>query len=100
MHETTVNKRNGIQWLISSQSDGLDFANDLALLSHTYNQMLEKTSVLDTTAQQLGLNIHRRKAKVSRMITANTNPIPFRGEPIEDVDSFTLNCGEDHSKNQ
>ena len=23
------------------------------------------------------------------MNTANTNPIPLRGEPIEDVDSFT-----------
>ena len=89
MHETTVNKRNGIQWSISSQIDDLDFADDLALLSHTYNQMREKTSVLDTTAQQLGLNIHRRKTKVSRMNTANTNPIPLRGEPIEDVDSLT-----------
>ena len=89
MHETTVNKRNGIQWSISSQIDDLDFADDLALLSHTYNQMLEKTSVLNTTAQQLGLNIHRRKTKVSRMNTANTNPIPLRGEPIEDVDSLT-----------
>ena len=89
MHETTVNKRNGIHWSISSQLDDLDFADDLALLSHTYSQMLEKTSVLDTTAQQVGLNIHRRKTKVSRMNTANTNPIPLRGEPIEDVDSFT-----------
>ena len=79
MHETTVNKRNRIQWLISSQSDDLDFADDLALLSHTYNQMLEKTSVLDTTAQQVELNIHRRKTKVSRVSTANTNPIPLRG---------------------
>ena len=89
MHETIINKRNGIQWSISSQLDDLDFADDLALLSHTYNQMLEKTSVLDTTAQQLGLNIHRKKTKVSRMNTANTNPIPLKGEPIEDVNSFT-----------
>ena len=55
--------------------------------------MLEKTSVLDTctTAQQVGLNnnIHRRKTKVSRMNTANTNPIPLWGEPIKDMDSFT-----------
>ena len=45
--------------------------------------MLEKMSVLDITAQQVKLNIHRRKN------TVNTNPIPFRGEPTEDVDSFT-----------
>ena len=63
MQETTVNKRNGIQWTICSQLDDLD---DLALLSHSYSQMLEKTSVLDITAQQVGLNIHRRKTKVQR----------------------------------
>ena len=79
MHETTVNKRNRIQWLISSQLDDLDFADDLALLFYTYNQMLEKTPVLDTTAQQVELNKHRRKTKVSRVNTANTNPIPLRG---------------------
>ena len=89
MHETTVNKRNGIQWSISSQLDDLDFADNLGLLFHTYNQMLEKTSVLDTTCQQVGRNIHRRKTRVSRMNTANTNPILLRGEPIKDVDSFT-----------
>ena len=64
-------------------------ADDLALLFHTYSQMLEKTSVVDITAQQVGLNIHRRKTKVSRMNTVNTNPVPLRGEPIEDVDVFT-----------
>ena len=51
--------------------------------------MLETASVLETTAQQVGINIHRRKTKVVRMNAANTNPIPLRGEPIEDVDSYT-----------
>ena len=69
--------------------DDLDLAVDLTLLSHNYNQMLEKRSVLETTAQPVGLDIHKRKTKVLRMNTANTNPIPLRGEPAEDVDSFT-----------
>ena len=38
MHETTINKRNGIQWSISSQLDDLDFADYLALLSHMHLQ--------------------------------------------------------------
>ena len=69
--------------------EDLDFADDLALLSHTHNQMVDKTSALDTTAQQVGLNIHRTKTKTLRAKTTNTNPIPLGGEPIEDVDSFT-----------
>ena len=73
MQETTTNERNGIQWTLCSQLDDLDFADDLALLPHTYKQMLEKTSVtISTTAKQVGRNIHRRKTKVVRMITANT----------------------------
>ena len=75
-----------MQWTICSQIDDLDFADDLALLTHSYKQMLQKMSVLDTTAH----NIHRRKTKVVRMKTANTNPIPLKGEPIEaGVDLFT-----------
>ena len=51
MQETIFNKRNGYtQWTICSQLGELDFTDDLALLSHSYNQMLEKMSVLNTTA--------------------------------------------------
>ena len=79
MQETTANKRSVIQWTIWSQLDDLDFAEDLALSSHSYNQMLGKTSVLETTAQQVGLNIHRRKTKVLRVSKAKTNSISHRG---------------------
>ena len=34
MRRTTSNKRNGIQWTLWSQLEDLDFADDLALLSH------------------------------------------------------------------
>ena len=47
MHETTVNKRNGIQWSISSQLDDLDFADDLAHLSHT---IVNRTNWLGNSA--------------------------------------------------
>ena len=44
MKNSTAQRRNGIQWTLWSQLDDLDFADDLALLSHTYQQMQEKTS--------------------------------------------------------
>ena len=38
MKMTTKQRRNGIQWTLWSQLDDLDFANDLALLSHNHQQ--------------------------------------------------------------
>lgn len=40
--KVTDNKRSGIQWTPLAQLDGVDFADDLALLSHTKTQMQEK----------------------------------------------------------
>ena len=45
MKVTTTQRRNGIQWTMTSQLDDLDFADDIALLSHSQRQMQEKTSV-------------------------------------------------------
>ena len=44
MKKTTTTTRNGIQWTPWSQLEDLDFADDLALLSHIHQQMQEKTS--------------------------------------------------------
>ena len=44
MKKTTTNRRNGIQWTPLSQLEDLDFADDLALLSHSHQQMQEKHS--------------------------------------------------------
>ena len=63
--------------------DNLDFADDPALLFHTYKQ---------TDAEEDVCTGHHSPASVTKvvgMITASTNPISLRGEPIEDVDSFT-----------
>jgi hypothetical protein len=40
----TKYRRNGIQWTPWSQLEDLDFADDLALLSHSHQQMQEKQS--------------------------------------------------------
>ena len=42
----TKQRRNGIQWTLNTQLEDLDFADDLALLSHSHQQMQEKTSEL------------------------------------------------------
>ena len=44
MKTETKGKRNGIQWKILTQLDYLDFADDLALMSHSLRQMRDKTT--------------------------------------------------------
>ena len=88
MKTTTAGRNNGIQWTLTTQLDDLDFADDLALLSHNCRQMQEKTSLLETTSARTGLKIHKKKTEVMRTnATANT-PITVGGEPVKEVESF------------
>ncbi|VDP24764.1 unnamed protein product [Schistosoma margrebowiei] len=66
--------------------DDLDFADDLALLSQTQQQMQGKTT---SVAAAIGLNIHKGKSKILRYNTACTNPITIDAEDLEDVKTFT-----------
>ena len=55
MRTSTEGRRNGRQWTLWSQLDDLDFADDLALLSHNHAQMQDKTTCLDSTSANIGL---------------------------------------------
>ncbi|VDP25290.1 unnamed protein product [Schistosoma mattheei] len=47
------------------QLDDLDFADDLALLSQSPQQMQEKTTSVAVASAAVGLNIHKGKARFS-----------------------------------
>ena len=64
MRQTTDGQREGIQWTLWTQLDDLDFADDLALLSHNQQQMQNKTTSLASHASQVGLQIHPNKTKI------------------------------------
>ncbi|VDP38207.1 unnamed protein product [Schistosoma margrebowiei] len=89
METSTSEGKHGIQWTSRMQLDDLDFANDLALLSQTQQQMQEKTNSVAAASAAVGLNIHRGKSKVLRYNTACTNPTTIDGEDLEDVKTFT-----------
>ena len=88
MKETTRGRRNGIQWTPWTQLDDLDFADDLALLSHTREQMQEKTSVLNSLSRSVGLRIHPGKSKVLKIVSASKEQVEIEGNALEDVESF------------
>ena len=66
---TSVTKagNNGIQWTSWEQLDDLDYANDLALLSHNQLQIQDKTSSLAEESAKQGLRINKVKTKVLRI---------------------------------
>jgi hypothetical protein len=88
MKSTTEGTRNGIQWTPWTQLEDLDFADDLALLSHRHAQMQEKTTRLAEISAKVGLKINKKKTQLMKMNTTNNNPIILDGQPLEEVDSF------------
>ena len=89
MKTTTKNRRNGIQWTLWSQLDDLDFADDLALLSHSHGQMQEKTDLLNLVSAQTGININMNKTKIMKANTKSKNVVTVGGKPLEETDCFT-----------
>jgi hypothetical protein len=67
MRRTVRNGENGIRWKFTSKLDDLDFADDIALLSFTKQQMQYKLNKLDAEARRVGLKINVKKTKMMRI---------------------------------
>lgn len=89
MKITITGKKNGIQWTLWSQLDDLDFADNLALLSHNHNHMQDHTTQLSVTSLETDLRINKEKTKLMRIKTLATIPVSIDGKLIKEVDSFT-----------
>ncbi|VDP73636.1 unnamed protein product [Schistosoma curassoni] len=89
MKTSTSEGKHGTQWTVQNQLDDLYFSDDLALLSHTHEQMQIKTSSVAAVSASVGLSIHKEKTKVLKFKAENSNPITVDGESLEDVESLT-----------
>ncbi|VDP43681.1 unnamed protein product [Schistosoma curassoni] len=89
MKASTSEGKHGIQWAARMQLDDLDFADDLALLSQSQQQMQEKMITVAAASAALDLNTHRGKSKILRYNIACTNAVTIDGEDLEDVETFT-----------
>ena len=67
--------RTGIQWTLWSQLDDLDFADDLALLSHSHAQMQDKTTCLESASAKIGLHMNNGKTKIMEMQHTSNSPV-------------------------
>ena len=88
MKTTTTGRNNGIQWTLWTQLDDLDFADDLALLSHNHNQMQDKTTRLETMSARTELKINTKETELMKINTTANTPVTVGGKPIKEVESF------------
>ncbi|XP_056022193.1 uncharacterized protein LOC130055047 [Ostrea edulis] len=88
MRTTTSGRNNGIQWTLLTQLDDLDFADDLALLSHNHFQMQDKTTHLVTTSAGTGLKINLKKTELMKINTTVQLLVTVGDEPIKEIESF------------
>ena len=93
MKNSTDGERRGIKWTMTMTAtttlEDLDFADDIALLSHHHQDMQEKTDAMATTAGNLGLKVSTKKTKGVRMNARVQENIKLNGDEIEEVDDFT-----------
>nr|KAG5700791.1 hypothetical protein BaRGS_034994 [Batillaria attramentaria] len=88
MRQATDGKRTGIQWTFSKQLEDLDFADDIALLSHKQQDAQEKLNRVAEEAEKTGLKINISKTEVMRVNHKQHDPIQLHQEDIKEVDKF------------
>ena len=88
MRLTTADQTRGIRWTLFSTLEDQDFADDLALLSHTHRHIQEKTSRLSTFAQQVGLTVSQKKTELMMLNVQNPSPVTVNGEDLPTTEEF------------
>ena len=86
---TAFDRKRGIQWTFTTSLEDLDFADDLALLSHRIQHMRVKTRALEVQSAKVGLKINATKTKLMRIGTKRGDGVSVAGERVEEVDEFT-----------
>jgi hypothetical protein len=83
----TTERRNGIQWTLSTRLEDLEFADDICLMSENIARMQRKTEKLREEGAKCGLKINTAKTNVLKINCADPS-VALAGEPIEEVNSF------------
>ena len=86
---TIEDKKRGHRWKLSTTLEDLDYADDLAFVSHSHRDMQEKTNCLKLFASQAGLRVNSTKPEVVALNVNNPTPIKLGDEVLRYVDRFT-----------
>ena len=91
MRENTAGRKNGIQWNDSlwNQLDVLDYADNIAQLSHSHSQMQQKIRRLEEAVEKLGLYVSKDKTKSRRINNSNEAPLLLEKGNTVEISTFT-----------
>jgi hypothetical protein len=87
---TTLTEGNntGLRWTLCTTLEDTDYADDLALLSHTEDHMQEKSRKLEENARMVGLKINAKKTKLMYLNTERLPVIFVEEKQLDTVDFF------------
>ena len=88
MKTVTEQKQTGIRWSLFSVLEDLEFADDIALPSHTWTHTQQKSSRLNDRASTIGLRINADKTKVMSS-DPRRQPVIINSKALDYVDKFT-----------
>ncbi len=88
MRQTVENKKTGIRWNFTVLED-LDFADDIALLSSTFDQLQTKATRLEENAGRVGLKLNAKKCKVMKLNSKEEDALRVGQNGVEEVEHFT-----------
>ena len=88
MKTATSDKPRGITWNTFDRVEDEDFADDIALLSHTHKDMQEKTTRIEESAKLVGLKVNHSKTKIMRINAKKNDHITVNGQTLENVSEF------------
>jgi hypothetical protein len=89
LSRSTEGCRRGIRWTPFTQLEDLDYADDLALLSHSERHIQEKTNKVSEFGEQIGLRINIKKTKLLTVNVKRKVNIQVNDETMEEVEQFT-----------
>jgi hypothetical protein len=85
MKKVVEGGRRGIQWGIHDRLEDLDYADDICLLSQSFQDMDTKLARLQKEAEIAGLKINIQKTKEMRIRSENETKLTVLGEEVEQV---------------
>ena len=88
MRQATKDRPRGLVWGLTARLEDCDFADDIALLSHTQKDIQEKTDRVNQTAKSVGLKIHADKTKLMKLKNRSTKATTVHGQELEEVQHF------------
>ena len=76
-------------WTLFTKLEDLDFADDLALLSHTHQHIQGKTDRLHKFGRQVGLRINTKKTETMALNVTAPLPVKVNHTELQPTDKFT-----------